>query len=183
MDARRHLRTEWVPPGRSYVKSFLRGVEARPPLINETARMARARGRVGARTHRPGSGHHQASSQDAIAVGSPITFENRPGHAEAILGRAGHCCRACRSLAERPTGSLCSSANFSAEPGSLSQSRGAGTRYWRGSLPERGSIVLRGVSGVVVQENGIDPPCLARVALFPSGSLNDAFPPPFPPSG
>jgi hypothetical protein len=55
-------------PGRSYVKNFLLGVEARPPLINETARMARARGRVGARTHRPGLGHHQASGQDAIAV-------------------------------------------------------------------------------------------------------------------
>jgi hypothetical protein len=54
--------------GRSYVKNFLRGVEARPPLINETARMARARGRVGARTHCPRSGHHQASGQDAIAV-------------------------------------------------------------------------------------------------------------------
>jgi len=54
--------------GRSYIKNFLRGVEARPPLINETARMARARGRVGARTQCPGSGHHQASGQDAIAV-------------------------------------------------------------------------------------------------------------------
>ena len=31
--------------------------------------MARARGRVGAQTHCPGSGHHQASGQDAIAVG------------------------------------------------------------------------------------------------------------------
>ena len=61
--------------GRSYVESFLRGVKARPPLINETARVARvarARGRVGARAHRPGSGHHQASGQDAIAVRSPL---------------------------------------------------------------------------------------------------------------
>ena len=54
--------------GDRMLKTSLRGVEARPPQINETARMARVRGRVGTRTHRPGSGHHQASGQDAIAV-------------------------------------------------------------------------------------------------------------------
>jgi len=40
--------------------------------------MARARGRVGARTPRPGSGHHQASGQDAIAV--PPAPDHSPLH-------------------------------------------------------------------------------------------------------
>ena len=65
-----------APPGRSYVENLPRDVEARPPLINETPRMARARGRVVARTHRPGLGHHQASSLNAIVVTGPQTLRN-----------------------------------------------------------------------------------------------------------
>jgi len=66
-----------VFPKRSHVKNSLRGVEARPPLINGTARVTRGRGRVGARTHCPGSGHHQASGQDAIAVRTLLTKDPR----------------------------------------------------------------------------------------------------------
>ena len=85
-NASRSFHSPASSPGRSYVKNFLRGVEARPPLINEAARMTRARGRVRARTHRPGSGHHQASGQDAIAVASSLPISEVEPAQQILIG-------------------------------------------------------------------------------------------------